>query len=92
MTLFLELHALVEMVSIGTILAYTLVTISVLVLRYRPENLGMVRSRSSRLSGISFSYDGTISIDPRVLKEEEDEDNEEKINRDHDFTGIDLLI
>ncbi|XP_057315357.1 high affinity cationic amino acid transporter 1-like [Hydractinia symbiolongicarpus] len=87
MTLFLELHALVEMVSIGTILAYTLVTISVLVLRYRPENLGMVRSRSSRLSGISFSYDGTISIDPRVLKEEEDEDNEEEINRDHDFTA-----
>ena len=83
MALFLDLHSLVEMVSIGTILAYTLVTVSVLILRYKAENLGMVRARTlSRLSGISNSYDGTRSINSRHSQEEGEED-EHVENNEH---------
>ena len=42
MALFLDLHALVQMVSVGTILAYTLVTLSILVVRYKTERLGKI--------------------------------------------------
>jgi len=89
MCLFLDLHMLVQMVSIGTILAYTLVTLSILILRYKAESLGMIRARTkSILSGISISYDGAIVVNPQLLQDEmEDElkqnqQREEKISPD----------
>ena len=42
MSLFLNIKDLVDMTSIGTLIAYTLVTVSVLKLRYSKENIGLV--------------------------------------------------
>ena len=75
MCLVFDNSRLVEMVSIGTIVAYTLVTLSILVLRYKSENLGLIRARTrSILSGISVSHDGSILISPHILKEVEKEE------------------
>ena len=48
MSMSLDLKDLVEMCSIGTLLAYTMVTLSILILRYREENVGIVIEESSR--------------------------------------------
>ena len=75
MCLFFDNSKLVEMVSIGTIVAYTLVTLSILVLRYKSENLGLMRARTrSILSSISISQDGRILISPHLLEEVEEEE------------------
>ena len=47
MSMSLDLKDLVEMCSIGTLLAYTMVTLSILILRYREENVGIVIEESS---------------------------------------------
>ncbi len=50
MSLLIKLHDLIEMVSIGTLLAYTFVVISVLILRYHPAEIGLAKGVLSRVA------------------------------------------
>ena len=62
MSLVIKLHDLIEMVSIGTLLAYTFVVVSVLMLRYYPMDIGLSKGVLSRsVSPISQGFNASES-------------------------------
>ncbi|XP_058805379.1 high affinity cationic amino acid transporter 1 isoform X1 [Phymastichus coffea] len=55
MTLLFDLQQLINMMSIGTLLAYTIVAVSVLILRYQKTDLPTQPPASSKTAGPSYS-------------------------------------
>ena len=84
MALFFSLHALVDMVSIGTIMAYTIVTVSVLSLRYQEDSLGMSRADST------FN-ESHVNVDYLIYKQDVFPDNHAVIENENQNEKLPLL-
>ncbi|XP_031621337.1 cationic amino acid transporter 3 [Contarinia nasturtii] len=52
MALIFDLHQLIDMMSIGTLMAYTIVAVCILVLRYQEDNTSYINKTPSTLSQI----------------------------------------
>lgn len=51
LALIFDIHALVEMLSIGTLMAYTVVAVCVIVLRYSTQTVGLSKQKISEAGG-----------------------------------------
>ncbi|XP_010550573.1 PREDICTED: cationic amino acid transporter 2, vacuolar-like [Tarenaya hassleriana] len=64
---FMDVSQLAGMVSVGTLLAFTMVAISVLILRYvPPDEVPLPSSLQERIESVSFSYSGEDSSSASV--------------------------
>ena len=76
LALFIDLDGLVQMMSIGTLMAYTLVAVSVLILRYQQEAVGLTaddmdeetRAESVRAEVTSHKGDIQLTEETGLLK------------------------